>query len=140
MSDPGSPTIDQLRIFLAVVEEGSFAGAGRRLGRAVSAISYGIGNLEAQLGLTLFEREGTKRPVLTTEGEAILADVRVVASGIAALNARAKGLIEGLEHPEHRFVVGVQWHPERPWEVPPESGELFRALVAEAAQTSTSRI
>ena len=112
MSDPGSPTIDQLRIFLAVVEEGSFAGAGRRLGRAVSAISYGIGNLEAQLGLTLFEREGTKRPVLTTEGEAILADVRVVASGIAALNARAKGLIEGLEA-EVSLVVDVMLPAER---------------------------
>ena len=53
MSNPGMPTFDQLRIFLAIVETGSFAAAGRKLNRAVSVISYGIGNLEAQLGLTL---------------------------------------------------------------------------------------
>lgn len=112
MSDSRSPTIDQLRIFLAVVEEGSFAGAGRRLNRAVSAISYGIGNLEDQLGLALFRREGTKRPVLTTEGKAILADARVVASGIAALHARAKGLTEGLEA-EVSLAVDVMLPAER---------------------------
>ncbi len=46
------PTFDQIKIFLAVVDTGSFAGAGRRLNRAVSVISYGIANLEAQLGVT----------------------------------------------------------------------------------------
>ena len=51
-SDPGIPTIDQLRVFLTVVEEGSFAGAARRLGRATSVISYSIANLEAQLGVS----------------------------------------------------------------------------------------
>jgi len=45
MSGPGTPTLDQLRVFLAVVETGSFAAAGRRLNRAVSVVSYGIGNL-----------------------------------------------------------------------------------------------
>jgi hypothetical protein len=45
MVNPGTPTFDQLRIFLAIVEMGSFAAAGRRLGRAVSVISYGIANL-----------------------------------------------------------------------------------------------
>ena len=50
MSEPGTPTFDQLRIFLTVVEAGSFAAAGRRLNRATSVISYGIANLEAQPG------------------------------------------------------------------------------------------
>ena len=39
MSEPGTPTLDQLRVFLAVVETGSFAGASRQLGRATSVIS-----------------------------------------------------------------------------------------------------
>ena len=56
-SDPGTPTLDQLRVFLTVVEVGSFAGAARRLGRATSVISYSIANLEAQLGVLLFDRE-----------------------------------------------------------------------------------
>jgi DNA-binding transcriptional LysR family regulator len=49
-SDPGTPTLDQLRAFLTVVDVGSFAGAARRLGRATSVISYSIANLEVQLG------------------------------------------------------------------------------------------
>lgn len=106
MSSPGTPTLDQLRIFLAVVETGSFAAAGRKMGRAVSVISYGIANLEAQLGLTLFEREGTRRPQLTPEGEAVLAEARRVAQDVDALRARVKGLNEGLE-PEVGLAVDV---------------------------------
>ena len=64
-SDPGTPTLDQLRVFLTVVEAGSFAGAARRLGRATSVVSYSIANLEAQLGLAIFDRESTRKPQLT---------------------------------------------------------------------------
>ncbi|MCH8686613.1 LysR family transcriptional regulator [Pedomonas mirosovicensis] len=97
MSNPGTPTLDQLRIFLAVVDTGSFAGAARKLNRAVSVISYGIANLEAQLGLTLFEREGTRRPKLTIAGRAVLAEARAVAQGIDGLRAKVKGLLDGME-------------------------------------------
>ena len=33
MIGPGLPSLDQLRVFLTVVETGSFAAAGRRLGK-----------------------------------------------------------------------------------------------------------
>lgn len=97
MSNPGTPTFDQLRIFLAIVDTGSFAAAGRKLHRAVSVISYGIANLEAQLGLTLFEREGTRKPQLTVAGRALLAEVRTISAGIDGLRAKVKGLLDGLE-------------------------------------------
>ena len=97
MSGPGTPTLDQLRVFLAVVETGSFAAAGRRLNRAVSVISYGIGNLEEQLGLTLFDREGTRKPQLTVAGRAVLSEARGIAHGVDALRAKVKGLLDGLE-------------------------------------------
>lgn len=97
MHNPGTPTFDQLRIFLTIVDTGSFAGAGRKLNRAVSVISYGIANLEAQLGLTLFEREGTRKPVLTVAGRALLAEARSIAHGIDGLRAKVKGLLDGLE-------------------------------------------
>src|ERR1700722_10386985 len=42
MPRPGVPSLDQLAVFLAVVETGSFAAAARRLGRATSAVSYAI--------------------------------------------------------------------------------------------------
>jgi DNA-binding transcriptional LysR family regulator len=108
----GTPTYDQLSLFLAVVDEGSFAAAGRRLGRAVSVVSYGIANLEAQLGLALFEREGTRRPVLTEEGKAVLAEARGIARDMDGLVARVKGLREGLEA-EIGLVVDVMLPPGR---------------------------
>jgi DNA-binding transcriptional LysR family regulator len=97
MASPGTPTFDQIRVFLAVVETGSFAAAGRRLNRAVSVISYGIGNLEEQLGLSLFDREGTRKPQLTVAGRALLSEARTIAQGVDELRAKVKGLLEGLE-------------------------------------------
>jgi len=97
MSEPGTPTFDQLKIFLTVVETGSFAAAGRRLNRATSVISYGIANLEAQLGIRLFEREGTRKPRLTAAGQAVLAEARLIGQGVDGLRAKVKGLLQGLE-------------------------------------------
>lgn len=93
----GEPSLDQLRIFLAVVEEGSFGGAARQMGRAVSAISYGISQLEAQLAVSLFEREGSRKPVLTEAGEGLLAEARAVADRVDALLAKTQSLHAGLE-------------------------------------------
>ncbi|WP_298467535.1 LysR family transcriptional regulator [uncultured Erythrobacter sp.] len=93
----GDPSLDQLRIFLAVVEEGSFGGAARMMGRAVSAISYGIAQLEAQLAVTLFEREGSRRPVLTEAGEGLLTEARSVTDRVDALLAKTRSLHSGLE-------------------------------------------
>ena len=112
MSIPGTPTYDQLRIFLAVADSGSFAAAGRRLNRAVSVISYGIANLEAQLGLALFDREGTRKPRLTIAGRALLAEARAVAEGMDGLRARVKGLLDGLEA-EVDLAVDVMLPAER---------------------------
>ncbi|WP_017665171.1 LysR family transcriptional regulator [Porphyrobacter sp. AAP82] len=102
----GDPTLDQLRIFIAVAEYGSFGGAARALGRAVSAVSYGIAQLEAQLALTLFDREGSRRPVLTPAGEGLLAEARAVADGVDALLAKANSLHAGQE-PSLTLVVDV---------------------------------
>ncbi|TPI12972.1 LysR family transcriptional regulator [Mesorhizobium sp. B4-1-3] len=101
MSDPGTPTFDQLRVFLTVIDVGSFAGAARQLNRATSVISYTITNLEAQLGVTLFERDSTRRPRLTDDGKALLSEARNVALGFNRLRAKAKGLHQGLEPEVH---------------------------------------
>ncbi|MFZ9395937.1 MAG: LysR family transcriptional regulator [Erythrobacter sp.] len=93
----GEPTLDQLRIFLAVAEEGSFGGAARRLGRAISAISYGVQQMEAQLGVTLFAREGSRKPLLTDAGQGLLAEARAVTEASDALIAKTRSLHAGLE-------------------------------------------
>ncbi|WP_207485691.1 LysR family transcriptional regulator [Arenibaculum pallidiluteum] len=103
-TNPGTPTLDQLRVFLTVVDVGSFAGAARRLGRATSVISYSIANLEAQLGVSLFDRESTKRPQLTEAGRAVLSEARTISSGIDGLRAKVKGLLQGIEAEVHLVV------------------------------------
>lgn len=91
------PTLDQLRIFTTVVEEGSFGGAARRMGRAISAISYGIAQMEAQLGTSLFEREGSRKPVLTEAGAGLLSNTRKVLDEVDAMLATTRALQAGLE-------------------------------------------
>ena len=93
----GDPSLDHLRIFLAVVEEGSFGGAARAMNRAVSAISYGIAQLESQLAVSLFAREGSRKPVLTEAGEGLLAEARAVSDRVDALLAKTRSLHAGLE-------------------------------------------
>jgi putative glutamine amidotransferase len=46
----------------------------------------------------------------------------------AVVNAVAPdGVVEGLEHPGHRFALGVQWHPE--YAVDEADPLIFRAFV-----------
>jgi DNA-binding transcriptional LysR family regulator len=111
MTAPGAPTLDQLRVFAAVAETGSFSAAARRMHRAQSAISYAIANLEELLGLVLFER-GHRRPVLTDAGRAVLADARRVGRLVDDLRARALGLTTGLEA-EIGLVVDVMFPTAR---------------------------
>jgi putative glutamine amidotransferase len=47
------------------------------------------------------------------------------------------GLIEAFEVPDKRWVVGVQWHPERTSEVSLEARRIFDAFAQEAARTTT---
>nr|WP_246543563.1 LysR family transcriptional regulator [Novosphingobium profundi] len=113
-----------MNIFLAIVDTGSFAAAGRKLNRAVSVISYGITNLEAQLGVTLFEREGTRRPRLTAEGRTLLSEARLIAQGVDGLKAKAKGLLSGLEA-EVNLAVDVMLPADRLGQVLKEFVQQF---------------
>jgi DNA-binding transcriptional LysR family regulator len=112
MERPGFPSLDQLRVFLTVVETGSFAAAGRRLTRATSAVSYSIANLEQQLGVALFDRKRTRKPTLTTAGIAVLSDAKTLSAGIDNLRAKVSGLMAGLEA-EVSVVVDVMMPTSR---------------------------
>jgi DNA-binding transcriptional LysR family regulator len=100
-------TLDQIRTFIAAVDEGSFSAAGRRLGRAQSVVSQTLANLEDQLGVRLFDRSG-RMPKLTAEGAALIGEARAAVGGVDLLKARAKGLAGGLE-PELSVVVDVMF-------------------------------
>ena len=47
------------------------------------------------------------------------------------------GVIEALESPSHRWVIGVQFHPERRKELPPHFDRLFQSLVGNAREDSS---
>ena len=100
-------SLDHLRMFIAAADEGSFSAGGRRLRRAQSVISQTLANLEAQLGVKLFDRS-TRSPALTSQGVALLAEARAVVSRMDVFKARAKGLSNGLE-PELSVVVDVMF-------------------------------
>src|SRR5580693_7830028 len=102
-------SLDQLRTFIAVVDEKSFSAAGRHLRRAQSVVSQTLANLEGQLGVKLFDRSA-RLPVLTDQGRTLLADARAVAGDVDALKARAKNLAGGLE-PELSVAVDVMFPP-----------------------------
>ena len=98
-------SLDQLRTFIAAVDEGSFSAAARKLNRVQSAVSGWVGGLEDQIGVKLFDRSG-RFPKLTPEGVLLLADARNIVAGVDTLKARAKLMNSGVEA-ELSVVVDV---------------------------------
>lgn len=89
-------TSDHIDMLLTVIDKGSFSAAARALGRTPSAVSMAIANLEAELGLVLFDR-GTREPTPTAAMAALLPDARAIAERLHALRAHAQHLSEGVE-------------------------------------------
>src|SRR5579862_5175762 len=100
-------TLDQLRTFIAAADQGSFSSAGRKLRRAQSVISKTVANLEGQFGVSLFDRS-RRRPVLTSQGQVLLAHARTVVGDVDLLKAQARRLAGGLEA-ELAVVVEVMF-------------------------------
>ncbi len=89
-------TLDQLRTLAAVVEEGSFSAAARKLRRVQSAVSAAMTNLEEQLGVPLWDRS-RKAATLTAEGQAVLAAARRVLYEADALRRLTAVMAGGAE-------------------------------------------
>lgn len=75
--------LKQLERFLAVLEQGSLAAAAKHLGLTQQALSAGLANLEAELGVRLFDRSpgGVTRP--TVFGDALVRHARAQIAGAA---------------------------------------------------------
>lgn len=89
-------SLDQIRAFLAAVEEGSFSAAARRLRCAQSAVSEMIRRLEEECGIQLFDR-ATRSPTLTNAGQRLLADAKTIAEAANRFTSSSQGLAMGLE-------------------------------------------
>lgn len=79
---------DEMRVFAAVIEAGSFAGAADALAMSRPAVSRHVAHLEARLGVRLIQRT-TRRLSPTAEGEAFHARVRDLLDGMDEAEAEA---------------------------------------------------
>ena len=59
--------------------------------------------------------------------------VKTLAPGFVITARSQDGIVEAIERPGNRFVVGVQWHPEVLAETNPSMLAQFQALVSHAA-------
>ncbi|MEC9399110.1 MAG: LysR family transcriptional regulator [Myxococcota bacterium] len=81
---------DDVRIFLAVAEEGSFSAAATRLELGQPTVSRRVAMLEESLGYPLFRR-GRRGTMITREGERLLDAARQMARWAAEFDAVAAG-------------------------------------------------
>ena len=81
---------NQIRAFLATVEEGSFSAAARALGQTQPTLSRQIAALEEALGVTLFERD-RRNMRITQAGLELVDHVRVMGEAATRISLAASG-------------------------------------------------
>ncbi|MBI3522551.1 MAG: gamma-glutamyl-gamma-aminobutyrate hydrolase family protein [Chloroflexi bacterium] len=87
--------------------------------------------ITAAPGSLLAQAIGTEEQLVNSRHHQVVTD-RELAPGLRP-TARVGDLVEAFESTRHRFVLGVQWHPERVAEVDPQGQGVFAAFVAAAA-------
>lgn len=87
---------EALLAFVEAAMLGSFSAAARKLGKSQSTISGAIANLEADLGVTLFDRS-SRKPGLTEHGRLLLGRVQDILAATDRLDRAALQLVGGLE-------------------------------------------
>lgn len=87
---------ESLHAFVEAAALGSFSAAARRLKKTQSTISTAIATLEADLGLTLFDRGG-RYPVLTEDGRKVLGHVQEILAAAERLEQLSIRLGDAVE-------------------------------------------
>jgi len=103
-------SLESLQVIDAIDRKGSFAAAAEDLHRVPSAVTYSVRQLEAALGVELFDRKG-HRAVLTQAGQELLSQGRQLLRAAADLECRVQQVARGWES-ELRIavdtVIGVE--------------------------------
>lgn len=88
---------EQIRLFLAVMREGSLVAAGARLGLDVSTVSRRLDRLEAHVGAALFDRsrDGTSPTAVAEQMAPHAEEMELSASRFAAAGAQVETEVEG---------------------------------------------
>jgi DNA-binding transcriptional LysR family regulator len=82
--------IDAMKVFVAALDEGSLAGAGRKLGRSPAAVSRAIAFLEARVGVQLLHRT-TRSLKISEAGERYAVACRRVLTDLEEADILAAG-------------------------------------------------
>ncbi|HHB1425931.1 TPA: LysR family transcriptional regulator [Serratia odorifera] len=100
---------EALQAFVEAAALGSFSAAARKLRKSQSTISTAIANLEADLGLTLFDRQA-RQPVLTAAGRKVLGHVQEILAASERLDALSIRLADRIE-PRLTIVFSDTYQP-----------------------------
>jgi len=82
--------LDGMGVFIAIVEAGSFVGAGEALGMSQPGVSRAVARLESRLGIRLFDRT-TRSVSLTDDGRRFYDDVVPLLGGLEEATTLASG-------------------------------------------------
>ena len=92
--------IENLRLFLLIVEKGGLAVAGREMGLAPATVTERLAALEAHYGASLLTRT-TRSTHLTDEGRELVAGARRILSEVEETETRIKLGVENLSGTIH---------------------------------------
>jgi DNA-binding transcriptional LysR family regulator len=104
-------TLEQWRIFQAVVEHGGYAQAAEKLNKSQSSLNHAIAKLQQTLGVALLEVRGRKA-YLTEAGDMFLRRAKLMNQQMQELELLAHNIHLGWEA-EVRLAVEIA-HPRRP--------------------------
>ena len=94
---------NEVAMFVGVVEAGSFAKAGRRLGIPSNTLSRRVQQLEVSLGVRLLQRT-TRKLALTTAGRQFFDRA---SAGVAAIGVASREVLDGAEVPSGTIRVAA---------------------------------
>jgi DNA-binding transcriptional LysR family regulator len=97
-----------LLALVAVVEEGSFVGAAKRLGYSRSTISHQIAQLESVIGVALVVRgSGSRSVTVTPAGGIVVAHGRAMLKLLENAEERVGSLRDDVRTPAHRRFIAA---------------------------------
>lgn len=86
--------------------------------------------ISVHAGTRLAEILGVEQTLVNTFHHQAVAEA---ALGFVISALAPDGIVEAIESQSHRFVLGVQWHPEGMWNVAENYDTLFAAFIAAAS-------
>jgi putative glutamine amidotransferase len=97
--------------------------------------SFRRGHARNYLGHTVDVRPATRLAAILGSGSIAVNSfhhqaIKVLGTGLQVTAVALDGVIEGVESSNHRFVLGVQWHPEELVDDDPRMAALFAAFVS----------